>query len=66
MSLQKFYRLPDVVKFTGWSRPQIYRKMAEGKFPKSVRVGEMSVAWLEEELLAWQEARIAERDAHAR
>jgi prophage regulatory protein len=61
-ALQKLYRLPEVIKFTGWSRPKIYREMAEGRFPRSVRVGAMSVAWLEDELAAWQAERIAERD----
>jgi prophage regulatory protein len=62
MSLQKFYRLPEVTRFTGWSRPKIYREMAEGNFPKPVRVGPMSVAWLEDEIADWQAKRIAERD----
>jgi Prophage CP4-57 regulatory protein (AlpA) len=37
--------------------------MAEGRFPRSIRTGKRSVAWLESEVLAWQQARIAERDA---
>jgi prophage regulatory protein len=62
-SLQKLYRLPEVMKFTGWSRPKIYAEMHEGRFPRQVRVSPMTVAWLEDELVQWQAERIAQRDA---
>ena len=33
-------------------------------FPKPVRIGKNSVAFVEDELDAWMEARIVERDEH--
>lgn len=34
----RFLRLPEVVERVGLSVPTIYRKIADGKFPKSVRI----------------------------
>ena len=33
-----------------------------GQFPKRVKLAENSVAWLEDEIIAWQAERIAARD----
>jgi prophage regulatory protein len=40
----------------------IARLEAAGKFPKRIRLGQCRVGWLEEEVLDWLKARIAERD----
>jgi prophage regulatory protein len=40
--------------------------MAEGKFPASVSIGARAVAWVEEEIDAWIEERIAERAKRVR
>lgn len=48
-----FLRLPDVMARTGLSRRTIYRRMGEGTFPQSVKLGANSVAWRESELSAW-------------
>jgi len=37
--------------------------MAEGTFPKPVPIGTKAVGWIEDEIDAWIEARIAERNA---
>ena len=50
-----------VTKRTGLSKSSIYRQMNEGTFPKCVRMSEKTVAWVEAEVNAWIEARIAER-----
>jgi prophage regulatory protein len=34
------------------------------KFPRHVDVGENTVAWVEEEIDAWVDAKIARRDTH--
>jgi prophage regulatory protein len=36
--------------------------MSDGRFPKPIPLGERSVGWIESEIIAWQKARIAERD----
>ena len=61
MELQTILRRRDVQKATGISRSQIYNLMAQGDFPRPVPLGGRAVGWLESEILAWQEARIAER-----
>jgi prophage regulatory protein len=62
MQLQKVYRLKAVEAFTGKKRSALYADIAQGKFPKPVRVGDRAVAWLEQDLLEWQSARITRRD----
>lgn len=52
-------RLPQVVARTGRSRTRIYADMAVGTFPKAIRNGPHSVAWIEAEVEAWIRDRIA-------
>ena len=58
-------RLPQVKARTGLSRSEIYRRVQSGDFPAPVKLGERASAWPEHEVIAWCEARIAERDAKA-
>lgn len=58
----RLIRQIEVTRITGLSRASIYRQIDEGTFPKSVSIGGRSVAWVEDEILEWVEARIAERD----
>ena len=71
-TLQKrFIRLPEVLTRTGFGRTSIYRKMEDGSFPKSVKLGgppidpeafdSRAIAWVEEEIDQWVEDRISER-----
>lgn len=48
---------------TKYSRVQRWRLERLGKFPKRVRLGERRIAWVANEIDAWIEERIAERDA---
>ncbi len=59
---ERFLSLKAVLELTSLSRSQTYRLVAEGTFPASVPLGSR-VAWLESEVSAWQDARIAERAA---
>lgn len=56
---KRFIRLPEVSARTGLPRASVYEAMAAGAFPKSIRLGEITVAWLESEIDDWIEARIA-------
>lgn len=56
----RFIKLPQVKDMTGISTTQVYRRMAAGDFPKQVMLGPKSAVWIEAEILAWCEARIAE------
>ncbi|WP_415903196.1 helix-turn-helix transcriptional regulator [Neptuniibacter sp. QD29_5] len=55
-------RLPEVLKMTSLSKSSLYRRIDAHTFPDSVSLGGRSVAWIEEEVLAWIQARIEERD----
>ena len=58
---------------TGYGRTSIYRKMEDGSFPKSIKLGgttidpnvfdSRAVAWIEDEVEQWIESRIDERDS---
>jgi prophage regulatory protein len=56
-------KLKEVQKMTGLSRSTIYAYIDKGMFPRQVKLGERCVAWVEEEVVAWLDARITERDA---
>lgn len=55
--------LNDACQLTSLSRTAINRYRAEGRFPQPVPVGFKRIAFVRAEVVAWIEARIAERDA---
>ena len=69
---KRFIRLPEVLTRTGYGRTTIYRKMEEGTFPRSVKLGgppidpnvfdSRAVAWIEDEVDQWIDSRIEDRD----
>lgn len=61
----KILRRCAVVSKTGYSAPTIDRLEKAGQFPKRVQLGPNSVGWLEHEIDAWIESRVATRDAEA-
>lgn len=56
--MSRLLRLPEVLSRTGLSRSRLY---ADSSFPKAVKIGDRAVAWVEQEVQAWVDARIAER-----
>ena len=62
---QRILRRSEVEQTTGLPRATIYDKIAKGMFPRPIKLGERSVGWLETEIIAWQQARVAERDGTA-
>jgi len=54
-------RRKEVERLTALSRSRIYFLMEAGNFPRPVRLGTMSVAWVETEVREWIADRIAER-----
>jgi prophage regulatory protein len=58
----RIMRLPEVCRRVGYSPMHIWRRERAGTFPRRVRLGPNSVGWIAEEIDAWIEARIAERD----
>ena len=70
---KRLIRLPEVLTRTGFGRTSIYRKMEDGSFPRSVKLGgppidpnvfdSRAVAWIEDEVEQWIESRIEERNS---
>lgn len=50
---------------TGLGRSSIYKQISNGKFPKSVSLGDRAVGWVDSEIEEWILSRIAERDEAA-
>lgn len=57
--MHRLLRLSAVKEITARSRSSIY---ADPMFPRSVKIGERAVAWVEDEVKQWVDARIAERE----
>ena len=62
MRLLRFPQL-EVDKGIPYSRMHVDRLEKAGQFPKRVRLGPMTVAWVEEEIDAYLATKMAERDA---
>ena len=70
---KRLIRLPEVLSRTGYGRTTIYRKMEDGSFPRSVKLGgppkdpnafdSRAVAWIEDEVEQWIDSRIEGRDS---
>lgn len=58
---QNILRRRQVEVRTGLSRSTIYERIKAGAFPRPIHLGPKSVGWLEAEVNAWLDARIAER-----
>jgi prophage regulatory protein len=54
--------LPDVLKRMNISERTLYRYVADGTFPKPVKIGPLS-RWVEAEVDHWLEERLAAREA---
>jgi len=62
MKPKRFLRVRQVTEVTGLPPSSIYDEVKKGRFPKQVPIGPHRVAWIEDEIEAWQQARISERD----
>ena len=58
----KLIKLKAVMECTGLARSTVYKFIAEGRFPKPVKLGARMVAWVEGEIQQWILERIGERD----
>ncbi|HHX8289300.1 TPA: AlpA family transcriptional regulator [Vibrio diabolicus] len=57
----RLIRLKEVMHICALGRSSIYKFMEEGRFPKSVSLGDRAVAWVESEVEEWIEKKLAER-----
>jgi prophage regulatory protein len=59
MTPPRIYRRPEVQSRTGLPTSTLYRRVAEGSFPKPIPLGSpRSVGWIAEEVDAWIDAQI--------
>ena len=57
--LPRLLRFPAVRERTGLSRSTIWRLERRGEFPKHHRISPNVVAWVEEDIHMWIEARVS-------
>lgn len=55
---RRILRLPEVELRTGFKRAHIYSLISQGRFPRSVQLGERAVGWDSLAVDTWVEARI--------
>ena len=55
--VQQLLRIRQVEELTGLSRYSIYRYMAQGDFPRQVKLGSRAVAWKADDLRSWLDSR---------
>ncbi|MEW6441889.1 MAG: AlpA family transcriptional regulator [bacterium] len=58
VSEERILRLREVRERTGLARSSLYQQIAQGKFPRQIRLGLRSAGWLESEVNAWIAERI--------
>jgi prophage regulatory protein len=63
--MQRFLRRPEVIRLTGLPRSTLHDLICAGRFPKPIHLSANRRGWLEDEVRAWQQERIAERDGKA-
>jgi prophage regulatory protein len=63
--VSRILRIPKVKEKTGLSRAEIYRREADGRFPKKIHISANVVGFLEDEIDLWIEQLRAERDRSA-
>lgn len=57
--MQKLLKASYVIEICGISTATLYRWMAEGVFPKPIRVGANSVRWTEKSVTDWMNSKQA-------
>jgi prophage regulatory protein len=54
--LDRFIRLPELIRITGLSRPTIYRLIAKNEFPAPFALSPNSKGWKASQIRAWQDS----------
>jgi prophage regulatory protein len=52
-STNRILRLGSVLERTGLSRSTLYRKIAQGSFPRQVRISERCIGWRDSDIELW-------------
>ena len=56
-------KLPEVMRRVGLSRPTVYKRMAQGQFPRPIYPAKRAPRWRSDEIAAWIERLSAARSA---
>lgn len=62
--MRKLIKIKDVLAHVPVSRTQLYAMIAEGKFPRQVKLGGTGAFWAEDEVSDWIEQHISNRDSN--
>lgn len=57
--IDRLIRLPEVIHDTGLGRTSIYNGVADGTFPKPVKIGARAIAWRARDIKQWIDDRCA-------
>lgn len=57
---QSLIRMSETMRRTGYGKAWIYRFISQNKFPKPIKIGSRSIAFVESEVDEWINQRIAE------
>jgi prophage regulatory protein len=60
MTQTKLIRINEVLLKTGKAKSSLYKDIAEGNFPKPIKIGIRSVAWIESEVDSYISNRISQ------
>lgn len=61
----RYIDIKEVMHKIGMSRVWIYNKIAEGSFPKAVKLGKNCSRWVESEIEEWMQAQLEQRNKAA-
>lgn len=61
----KILDIDQIMALTGLSHRSIYTAIQKGQFPRQIQLTARRVGWLESEIDAWIDERIADRDGVA-
>jgi prophage regulatory protein len=57
----RFIKIQEVLTMTGVGKTYVYQCIAEGRFPKPIKLGRSSL-WLLDEVVSWMEEQVKSRD----
>lgn len=52
----RLIRLPEVLKIVAMGKTRLYAKVADGSFPKPIRLSERQVRWVLADVIGWVES----------
>lgn len=55
-SATRLIRLPEVLKIVAMGKTRLYAKVADGSFPKPIRLSERQVRWALKDVVGWVES----------